>query len=107
MRRASRCASPPASPDPDDPTLEIPIAAIQLHPGDALDLDGARRPPCQALPEYARPRGLRVVDELPLTDGFRPIKRGRSRMPTSAAIVSVEHAHSALRRYGIGGAPTC
>ena len=28
------------------------------------------------LPEYARPRRLRIVEQLPLTDGFRPIKIG-------------------------------
>jgi hypothetical protein len=47
---------------------------VQLHAGEALDLDALAKA-VQALPEYARPRELRVVDEIPLTDGFRPIKR--------------------------------
>jgi putative long chain acyl-CoA synthase len=63
------------APDPDDPGSQIPIAAIQLHPAQALDLDALSRA-AQALPEYARPRRVRVVEQLPLTDGFRPIKHG-------------------------------
>jgi putative long chain acyl-CoA synthase len=54
---------------------ETPIAAIQLHPGTALDLD-ALSAAVAALPEYARPRRVRVVERLPMTDGFRAIKRG-------------------------------
>jgi putative long chain acyl-CoA synthase len=62
-----------ARPDPDDDTAQIPVAAIQLHPNTELDLD-ALSAAVQALPEYARPRIVRVVDEIPLTDGYRPIK---------------------------------
>jgi putative long chain acyl-CoA synthase len=60
-----------SEPDPDDRALQIPVAAIQLHT--ALDLD-ALVTAVRALPEYARPRTVRIVDEIPLTDGFRPIK---------------------------------
>ena len=60
--------------DPDQPGSELPIAAIQLHPGAVIDL-AALSTAVAALPEYARPRRIRLVDELPLTDGFRPIKR--------------------------------
>jgi acyl-CoA synthetase (AMP-forming)/AMP-acid ligase II len=60
-------------PDPDDPGHDYPVAAIQLH--GELDLD-ALSAAARTLPEYARPRRIRLVDELPLTDGFRPIKRG-------------------------------
>jgi putative long chain acyl-CoA synthase len=63
-----------ARPDPDDANAQIPVAAIQLHPGSSLDL-AALAKAVQALPEYARPRTIRVVDEIPLTDGFRPIKQ--------------------------------
>jgi putative long chain acyl-CoA synthase len=52
---------------------EVPIAAIELHA--ALDLD-ALSVAAQALPEYARPRRIRVVEKLPMTDGFRAIKHG-------------------------------
>jgi putative long chain acyl-CoA synthase len=62
-----------ARPDPDHDGAQIPVAAIQLHPNTTLDL-GALTTAVQALPEYARPRIVRVVDEVPLTDGFRPIK---------------------------------
>ena len=56
----------------DDDGHEIPIAAVQLAGKlDLADLSTA----VQTLPEYARPRELRIVDEIPLTDGFRPIKR--------------------------------
>jgi hypothetical protein len=34
-----------------------------------------------ALPEHARPRRLRIVDQIPLTDGFRPIKRRLTELP--------------------------
>jgi len=54
---------------------EVPIAAIQLHPAASLDLD-ALSAAAATLPEYARPRRVRVVEKLPLTDGFRPIKAG-------------------------------
>jgi putative long chain acyl-CoA synthase len=56
----------------DEDGHEVPIAAVQL--AGKLDL-GEVSAAIQALPEYARPRELRIVDEIPLTDGFRPIKR--------------------------------
>ena len=62
-------------PDPDHPTIEVPIAAIQLHASTPLDLGGLSLA-TQALPEYARPRRIRIVEHLPMTDGFRPIKHG-------------------------------
>jgi putative long chain acyl-CoA synthase len=62
-----------ARPDPDDPTVQIPIAAVQLRGAPDLDaLSAATR----TLPEYARPRELRLVDEIPMTDGYRPLARG-------------------------------
>lgn len=66
--------------DPDDPSVQLPIAAIQLHPRHPLDLD-ALATAVQALPEYARPRELYIVDEIPLTDGYRPIKRAAFERP--------------------------
>ena len=65
------------APDPDHPGAFFPIAAIQLHPAASLDLDALSKA-AQTLPEYARPRRVRVVENLPLTDGFRPIKHGLS-----------------------------
>ena len=50
-----------------------PIAAIELHPGASIDL-AALSAAVLALPEYARPRRVHVVDKLPMTDGFRAIK---------------------------------
>ena len=52
---------------------QVPIAAVQLH--GAVDLD-ALSAAVAALPEYARPRRLRVVEKLAMTDGFRPLKHG-------------------------------
>lgn len=69
----ARCVAA-AAPDPDHPGAEAPVAALQLHPGAALDA-AAVAAAVAALPEHARPRRLRVVAELPLTDGFRPIPR--------------------------------
>jgi putative long chain acyl-CoA synthase len=54
---------------------QVPIAAVQLHPAASLDLD-ALSAAAATLPEYARPRRVRIVEQLPLTDGFRPIKLG-------------------------------
>jgi putative long chain acyl-CoA synthase len=62
-----------AQPDPDDATAQVPVAAIQLHPNTTLDVETLSAA-VQALPEYARPRIVKVVDEIPLTDGYRPIK---------------------------------
>ena len=64
-----------AAPDPDDPGMQVAIAAVELHPDTPLDVD-ALSAAVQALPEYARPRSVYVVAEIPLTDGFRPIKSG-------------------------------
>ncbi|MDX2089270.1 MAG: AMP-binding protein [Kofleriaceae bacterium] len=61
-------------PDPDRAGSEYAIAAVQLQPGATLDLDELSAV-VGTLPEYGRPRLLRVVDSLPMTDGFRPIKR--------------------------------
>lgn len=52
---------------------DVPIAAIQ--PRDAFDLEAVSAA-VRTLPEYARPRQLHVVDQLPMTAGFRALKRG-------------------------------
>jgi putative long chain acyl-CoA synthase len=70
-------------PDPEHAGAQVPIAAIQ--PRAALELDALSRA-VAALPEYARPRRIRIVDELPMTDGFRPIKRGLSDLDTESGI---------------------
>jgi acyl-CoA synthetase (AMP-forming)/AMP-acid ligase II len=62
-------------PDPDANGVELPAAAIELHPDTTLDLE-ALSAAARQLPEYARPRRVRVVEHLPLTDGYRPIKHG-------------------------------
>ncbi|MCW5807553.1 MAG: alpha/beta fold hydrolase [Deltaproteobacteria bacterium] len=51
-----------------------PVAAIQLARPGQLDL-AALSAAVAALPEYARPQRIRIVEEIPLTDGFRAIKR--------------------------------
>ncbi|HEY5926648.1 MAG TPA: hypothetical protein VIV11_33405, partial [Kofleriaceae bacterium] len=62
-----------ARPDADDPPYQEAIAAIQLH-SPAFDIETLSAA-VATLPEYARPRRIRIVDEIPLTDGLRPIKR--------------------------------
>ena len=69
---ASDLADPAAPPAPAG-DHQIAIAAIQLHPGATLDLEALSRA-VAALPEYARPHRIRIVDALAMTDGFRPIK---------------------------------
>ncbi|MDQ3299829.1 MAG: hypothetical protein M3619_24890 [Myxococcota bacterium] len=71
-------------PDPDDAAIDVPAAAIQLAPDTALDLDAVSVAVAR-LPEYARPRRLRVVAAIPLTDGFRPIKRAIGELPALAS----------------------
>jgi putative long chain acyl-CoA synthase len=61
-------------PDPEDSAHELPVAAIQLHAGAPLDLEALSRA-VASLPESARPRRIRIVDALAMTDGFRPIKQ--------------------------------
>jgi len=60
--------------DPEDGAHERPIAAIQLHAGTPLDREALSRA-VAGLPEPARPHRIRIVENLALTDGFRPIKR--------------------------------
>jgi putative long chain acyl-CoA synthase len=57
-----------------DGTTDLPMAAISLTAGHDLDLDGLSDA-AVALPAHARPRRIRVVDTIPMTDGFRPLKR--------------------------------
>lgn len=64
-----------ASVDPDHPGKSHAVVAVQLHRNAELDL-GALSAAVASLPEYARPRRLAIVDDIPLTDGFRAIKRG-------------------------------
>jgi putative long chain acyl-CoA synthase len=87
-------------PDPDDPSVQLPIAAVQLHPRTPLDLE-ALAAAVRALPEYARPRELRVVDEVPLTDGFRPIKHGTFELTPRA----VYRWNALAQRYEPAAAP--
>jgi putative long chain acyl-CoA synthase len=60
--------------DPDDLEHAQPIAALQLPAGARPDLDALARA-VLGLPEFARPRRIRIVDRLPMSDGYRPIKR--------------------------------
>ena len=48
-------------------------ALVQLVPGAKLDVDAISRA-VASLPEYARPHRLALVDSIPMTDGYRPIK---------------------------------
>ena len=73
------CVATPA-PDPEDARRQVAIAHVQL--GGPLDLDAITAAVAK-LPEYARPRQLRIVDAIPLTDGFRPIKRAAAEVAAS------------------------
>jgi putative long chain acyl-CoA synthase len=61
-------------PDPEDRARAVPVAAIERLAGPPLDLDALSRA-VAGLPAHARPRRIRIVDALPMTEGFRPIKR--------------------------------
>jgi putative long chain acyl-CoA synthase len=62
-------------PDPDGGDRDVAVAALLPRPGAAIDLTTLSAATL-ALPEYARPRRVRIVAEVPMTDGFRPLKRG-------------------------------
>jgi putative long chain acyl-CoA synthase len=70
-------------PDPEHAGAHVPIAAVK--PSGSLDLDALSRA-AAALPEYARPRRLAILDDLPMTDGFRPIKRGLADLDFDVAL---------------------
>jgi acyl-coenzyme A synthetase/AMP-(fatty) acid ligase len=53
---------------------EVPMAAFALSPGATLDLP-ALAAAVETLPAHARPRRLRRVEGIPMTDGFRPLKK--------------------------------
>jgi putative long chain acyl-CoA synthase len=59
--------------DPDHPGAQVPVAAVELRPGAALDL-AALAAAVAALPEAARPHRVRVVAAIPLSDGYRAIR---------------------------------
>ena len=61
-------------PDPDHGSRAQPVAALERLAGTSLDLDALSRA-VAGLPEHARPRRIRIVEALPMTEGFRPIKR--------------------------------
>ncbi len=77
------CAAVPA-PDGDHAGKEHAVVAVALHRNAELDL-GALSAAVASLPEYARPRRLAIVDDIPLTDGFRAIKRGIRELVANAA----------------------
>ncbi|HVV88761.1 MAG TPA: alpha/beta fold hydrolase [Kofleriaceae bacterium] len=57
---------------------ELPAAAVSLLPGAPADRDAtlvALARAVVALPPHARPVRLRLADELPMNDGFRPLKQ--------------------------------
>lgn len=60
-------------PDPSFVGRAIPVCALTLQPGEPIDLE-ALSDAIFTLPDYARPHRVRVVGELPLTGGYRPVK---------------------------------
>ncbi|MEZ4365036.1 MAG: AMP-binding protein [Kofleriaceae bacterium] len=64
-----------------DGVHEQPMVALELADDAELDLD-ALAAAVRALPDHARPRRLRVVDELPITDGSA---RSSARWPRSGS----------------------
>jgi putative long chain acyl-CoA synthase len=52
---------------------EIPVAAVALRPGRELDVGEVTRA-LAALPPQERPVAVRIVDEIPMTPGYRPLK---------------------------------
>ncbi|MEZ4404094.1 MAG: alpha/beta fold hydrolase [Kofleriaceae bacterium] len=63
-----------AIPDPAAAGKELVAAAVALATDAPLDL-AALAQAATALPEHARPRRLRRVAAIPMTDGYRPLKQ--------------------------------
>jgi putative long chain acyl-CoA synthase len=59
---------------PADGADEVPVAAIVLAPGAALDPEDLGRKMAARHPPEARPRFVRVVDSIPRTEGYRLLK---------------------------------
>jgi putative long chain acyl-CoA synthase len=85
-------------PDPDAPAHELPLAAIQLRPGALLDLPALSRA-VATLPEHARPRRLWIVASLPMTDGFRPLKRALTQLEQLAPDAPMLRWDTLTQRY--------
>ncbi|MEZ4361215.1 MAG: AMP-binding protein [Kofleriaceae bacterium] len=60
-------------PAPGAPGEEQPACAIALNPGTSADLDSLSAA-IAALPAHARPQRVRVVESLPISGGYRPLK---------------------------------
>src|SRR5207237_388423 len=52
---------------------EIPVVAVALRPGKELEVDDLARVLESLLPEE-RPVVVRIVEEIPMTAGYRPLK---------------------------------
>ena len=52
---------------------EVPAAAVVLRAGATLDVDALSRA-LGAVGAEARPRFVRLLDALPMTEGYRPLK---------------------------------
>lgn len=54
---------------------EVPVAAVVLRPGRALDEDELCRVLQDTLEDRSWPRVIRIVEQVPMTDGHRPLKK--------------------------------
>jgi putative long chain acyl-CoA synthase len=59
---------------PDGPE-QLPVAALVIRPSYTLDLAGLSEHVNRRLDGHARPRYLRLVEEIPLNVGYRPVKQ--------------------------------
>lgn len=63
---------------------EVPVAAIELCAGAELDHAELFRLLSEQHPEASWPRVVRIVGEIPMTEGYRPLKAGLRREGVSA-----------------------
>jgi acyl-CoA synthetase (AMP-forming)/AMP-acid ligase II len=61
-----------AAPDQEG---ELPVGAVVLREGDTLDLAALARHVERRLDGHARPRFLRILPEIPMSVGYRPLKQ--------------------------------
>jgi putative long chain acyl-CoA synthase len=85
----------------------IPVATVSLRAGAALDRRALLAVVDQDLPAHARPRVVRCVERIEMTDGFRPLKAPLRRAGTTGdgalAVLRYDQGYGAAPGEGDGG----
>ena len=77
---------------------EVVVATVVVRAGQTLDVDAFGELVREKLQPRDRPKYLRVVDAIPLTDGYRPLKRALREQPLDSATQLFEWSLESYRR---------